>query len=318
MPKSSIADVDAEVLDRAQRVQRVLARAHQRDFGQLEAEVGRIDAARRPAPARPCAGKSGSSSWRVETLTVTVSGCQARGVPAGEVAQRGAQHLRAERRDQARLLGQRDELGRRGLVPARQRLDADDPARARGRSAAGSGRPARSSSAARSRCSSSSMRTQPAPRVSSVKTSTRSLPAPLAWYIAESASRSSASASNRSSATWQPMLTRTCRRWPPISNGAAIALADAAGDRQRALGVGDVLQQDGELVAAEARDHVASRTACVSRSATSISSRSPDSWPKPSLTTLKSSRSRNSTATVRRSRRPATGDAGTRLGPAGR
>ena len=61
-------------------------------------------------------------------------------------------------------------------------------------------------------------------RVASLKSSTRSLPASLAWYIAESASRSSASGSaSPGAATRAPMLTRTWRRWPATSKGWASA-----------------------------------------------------------------------------------------------
>ena len=57
--------------------------------------------------------------------------------------------------------------------------------------------------------------------MASLKSSTRSLPASLAWYMAVSASRSSASGSaSPGAATRQPMLTRTWRRWPATSNGS--------------------------------------------------------------------------------------------------
>ena len=54
----------------------------------------------------------------------------AHAVPAPDLGAGGAQHPGADRHDQAGLLGQRDELGRRhqaevGMVPAQQRLDAE-------------------------------------------------------------------------------------------------------------------------------------------------------------------------------------------------
>ena len=69
------------------------------------------------------------------------------------------------------------------------------------------------------------------------------------------------------------------------------------GGRRGPAGVGAVLEQDGELVAAEAGDGVAGPQHPRSRSATATSSSSPAAWPAPSLTALKSSRSTNSTAT---------------------
>ena len=59
----------------------------------------------------------------------------------------------------------------------------------------------------------------------------------------------------------------------------------------------DVLDQDRELVAAQARDHVAARAArATMRRPASTSISSPAAWPTLSLTSLKRSRSRNSTA----------------------
>ena len=55
--------------------------------------------------------------------------------PGGDALERGAEHGRGERDDQPGLLGDRDELGRvddaqLGVLPAGERLHADDPARA--------------------------------------------------------------------------------------------------------------------------------------------------------------------------------------------
>ena len=53
------------------------------------------------------------------------------------------------------------------------------------------------------------------------------------------------------------MLTRTWRRWPATSNGVAERGAHAAGGHRRLRLVLDAGAEDGELVAAEARDQVA-------------------------------------------------------------
>ena len=94
-------------------------------------------------------------------------------------------------------------------------------------------------------------------RVASLKSSTRSLPASLAWYIAESASRSSASGSaSPGAATRAPMLTRTWRRWPATSKGCGERGAQAAGGDRRQRLVVDADAEHGELVAAEPRDQI--------------------------------------------------------------
>ena len=60
----------------------------------------------------------------------------------------------------------------------------------------------------------------------------------------------------------------------------------------------DVLAQDGELVAAEARDGVLGAQRAAQPAGDVDESLSPAPWPSVSLTTLKPSRSRNSTATA--------------------
>ena len=53
-----------------------------------------------------------------------------------------------------------------------------------------------------------------------------------------------------------PMLAVTETSLPVTTNGVAQRRLDSFGDRDRVAHVGDVLQQHGELVAAEARDRV--------------------------------------------------------------
>ena len=72
--------------------------------------------------------------------------------------------------------------------------------------------------------------------------------------------------------------------------------------RSRPVDVGHVVDHDEELVAADAGDESRWRTDCWSRSATSTSSSSPAECPIVSLSSLKRSRSRNSSATWARLR----------------
>ena len=81
--------------------------------------------------AATVAAMPGEATWRGERLTETLSGRVARGVPARRLGAGDAQHALADGEDRAGLLGDRDELAGRdepalGVVPARQRLDADD------------------------------------------------------------------------------------------------------------------------------------------------------------------------------------------------
>ncbi len=98
-------------------------------------------------------------------------------------------------------------------------------------------------------------------RISASKTSQRPRPPSLALYIAASASRISSSASTGSRpegrATAIPMLAVTKWSAPPIEYGSAKASATRSGDRHRLLLVGEAIDQDAELVAAEAGDDVA-------------------------------------------------------------
>ena len=108
------------------------------------------------------------------------------------------------------------------------------------------------------------------------------------------------------------------RPWPWMStdpearvNGSANAADDPLGDRLHRGGIRDVLDQQRELITAQPRRHVGvaarPRTAAVPAA---TSSSSPTLWPIVSLTTLKSSRSTNSTPAVVPSRRVASQPAG--------
>ena len=97
---------------------------------------------------------------------------------------------------------------------------------------------------------------------------------------------------------------------PPIGNGARSSCADPLGDPPRLLDVDDRVEDDPELVAAEAGDRVARAAgAPTSRWPTAARSRSPTAWPRLSLMTLNRSRS---------SRMTAIGSASVRLGRPGR
>ena len=89
------------------------------------------------------------------------------------------------------------------------------------------------------------------------------------------------------------------RRRRSETASSAIDRRSASADRRRRRRVG-AGQDDDELVAAVARRHRAGRDArCAMSCPTSRSVRLPARWPQVSLTCLNSSRSRNSTDTVR-------------------
>ena len=94
------------------------------------------------------------------------------------------------------------------------------------------------------------------------------------------------------------MLAPTSTGTPAIVEGRLDRLEQPLGDRLREADVGDVHEQDAELVAAEARGEVGRAEAVADpRRRPSTSSSSPAAWPRLSLTVLKSSRSRKSAAT---------------------
>ena len=90
---------------------------------------------------------------------------------------------------------------------------------------------------------------------------------------------------------------------PGDLDGCADRLEDPAGQDVDLLVAVHLLADDDELVAAEPGDRVGSRTASARLWATAASRASPASWPRESLTRFTWSRSRNSTATSRPSRR---------------
>ena len=105
--------------------------------------------------------RSGCTSWRAERLIDTWNGSECSSCQRAAFACRLLDDPPAHLHDQARLLGQRDELGRSdepafGMLPAHQRLRADATRRRRARRSAGrraGTRPARARGAGRSRSS---------------------------------------------------------------------------------------------------------------------------------------------------------------------
>ena len=186
----------------------------------------------------------------------------------------------------------RDQPARR-VLPADQGLDAGDAIRRRARRSAGSAasNSPRSSAPRRSAsvCSRSSIRA----RISLSNSSTRPRPAAFARYIAVSASRIASSAESPPRA--RPR--RRCSAPGSERSGSGQRPQQALGQRQRLLGPGQRLGDDGELVAADAGDRVAGPQRCASRSAAATSSASPVEWPYESFTSLNRSRSMYSTPT---------------------
>ena len=129
MPKSSTA---TEIPIAASFFRICAARVavlHHGRFGDLQLEPRRVDAGLATTVARPCAMKSRVMNWTGEMLTATKQ--------SGGRRRASAQAWRSTHSpigaDHAGLLGDGDELGRRdhaalGMVPAHQRLVADDPA----------------------------------------------------------------------------------------------------------------------------------------------------------------------------------------------
>ena len=183
-------------------------------------------------------------------------------MPFDDLAGRGLEDEPAEGEDRAVLLGQADELGRIDraagrVVPADERLDADDAAGARARRSAGSGRQVaaadalaeirRSARAARrSSCASSGRRLDPAlaVRLGPVHRDVRVAQQLVGRLVAAAAGADRRRCSRRS------------RRCPRIAERQLEGRDDPPGHRQR-LGDGRALDgQERELVATKASDQV--------------------------------------------------------------
>ena len=232
--------------------------------------------------------------------------CVARhgGEHARGVAAALAQDPAADRDDEPGLLGDRDELvGRHhaalGVVPAQQRLDARRRAR---RPAA---RPAGSSS---SQLAGGERALQIGPQLQALQHAlvharleecgSAPLPSRLAMYIAASASRiiSSAPAVPSAPSTEMPMLQRRAISRCP----ARIGWESASSSRSAVSAASWALSTSSSSTANSSPPKRAAvsapRTLESRRRATSMSTSSPAAWPRLSLISLKSSRSRNSTA----------------------
>ena len=133
-PEVVHGDPDAEVAKRLERRDGRPDIPEHRGLGHLEGQVVRVDARRRAISATTSSMKPGCWSWSGERLTLSWSASQARqAMPIDDLPGGRLEDRPAEGEDRAVLLGHPDELGRidraaRRVVPADQRLDADDPA----------------------------------------------------------------------------------------------------------------------------------------------------------------------------------------------
>ena len=122
------------------------------------------------------------------------------------------------------------------------------------------------------------------------------LPRAFAWYSAVSASRSTVSGSGPGSPQAGPMLADTLTSRPAMVNDGARASTRRRAIRSAWAGSRTSSADDHELVAAETGHEVVGADGVGEPVGHRGSSSSPVSWPKESLTNLKSSRSTNSTA----------------------
>ena len=149
---------------------------------------------------------------------------------------------------------------RSGWLPAHQRLDAGDLAAGAGRRSAGSGA---SSSLALERVAQLALDLEPAQRaarISASKSSQRARPCSLARYMAASASRTAGRrrpARGRGPGDGDADAGGDEVLAPVDREGLGEGGGDALGDRHRLVLVGEAVDQDPELVAAEAGDGVA-------------------------------------------------------------
>ena len=266
-----------------------------------------------PVPAsswRIWSTKPGERNCRAETLTLRydrVAGGRPR--PPGRVGQRPLQHPAADRHDEPALLGHLDEVARRDqaagrVAPAHQGLEADGHAVGRGRRSAGTAartRPRRRPGPARTAARAAPPR-RCAARTGSGATGPCRPPWPRRGRGRPGGAARSPPAASTVVAT--PMLADVVTRLPSSANGSASALTIRSATCSTACGSVRVLDQHGELVAAEAGGGVAGAQRGGELRPTATSSWSPASWPSVSLTTLKSSRSTKSTRRRRRCARP--------------
>ena len=117
---------------------------HHHALGDLELE--QLAAAARCARSHAAMSSTSRSSlnWRADRLTATRTGCGSSARASRRLCRHArVQHPAADWQIRPRLLGQRNEGSRRhqaalGMLPAHQRLDADDARRCACRSSAGS------------------------------------------------------------------------------------------------------------------------------------------------------------------------------------
>ena len=333
MPKSSIASRTPSALSCVERA--IVARPCRcimHALGDLEDQASRLEA-RLLESARGCSRDEVGllRAGARERFTLIVSGssvsrsCQPPPAgrprastqrPSGTISPvSSASGMNVDRRQQPALR----------VVPADQRLDAGDaPGRERRRSA-GSGARARRARARAARSASSSSRSTRRACMLGSKTAYRALAAALGRVhrdvgVAQQLVGGLAPACRDGDADAGARRAPPCRR---AANGLAQRLDDALGHVDRRRVVVGVLEQDRELVAAEARGGVAGADAAAAAARRPrTSSSSPAAWPRLSLTVLKSSRSMKSTATVacRRSARASAcrRGRGTARGSAGR
>ncbi len=299
-------DVDAEVLERARASARPLAGAHQRALGDLQAELlgSQAGAARCGAPPRRRSpgslelarrdvdGDRSGAALRAPARRPGGSVCAAPSEPSGPISPVSSASGMNSAGDTAPSARVR---------PAGERLDAGDAAglqvdlrlvveRERHRL---------------ERRAQLLLELEPATirrRVASEKSSTRSLPSSLAWYMATSASRSSASAPTLASPppTGSRCWRGRARRWPAIVERLRRARrAGAAPSRSPRARPATPSHRTVNSSPPRRATSVARRARRArSRSATCAAGGRPASWPKLSLTSLKSSRSRKSTASA--------------------
>ena len=240
---------------------------------------------------------AGSSTWRAAMFTAILPRR-----PGRRLLARLLQHPPAHRHDGPGLLGERDERLRAAAGRAAGAASARaprDPRRSTstGRRWAAGARPSRRRRPRPARRRRAPAARRPMVRIPCSNSSTRAFPLPLAAYMARSAS-CSAPAPDSYCATGQARgsaLTRRSR--PATENGtsrAASTRCASSGPSAMAVSPSTRMANSSPPIRATVSPR---RTHARSRSPTDASRRSPASWPRLSLTVLKSSRSTKSTDT---------------------